>query len=269
MTEELQFPPVEVSMIEVGGDTVEGYKAVRNPETGHVFDITSEKYKLVRHEEVLDNVESTIKTKSPFGPWTRSVSLYQEGARMRTKYTFPETTVEVQKGDFINPTIEVFNSYDRSMRHTVMLGAFRLVCTNGMVVGKKFMQFRKRHMPDLYLEDVEAALSLGMDKLELQTSQWKTWAEKKLEREQLEKAIKKLDLNKKETKLLLNEQESATQWSLDRWITLFDMGDSYEEERNEMTWWIFYNILTQFTTHRIESENRRLQLENNIRKVVY
>ncbi len=140
---ELTYPPVASESLSFGeGLPVEGHKAIVNPDSGHVYDIVSDKYKLVKHEEVIENVEEVLVKDNQMGPWDKSTIFYQEGARMRTTYKFPGVSLPVQKGDYVNPTIEVLNSYDRSIRHIIMLGAFRLVCTNGMVVGKKFMQFR-------------------------------------------------------------------------------------------------------------------------------
>ena len=272
--EELKYPPVAAKLLNFldnGEDLVpvEGHKAIVNPETGHVYDIVSDKYKLVKHEEVIENVEEVLVKDNQMGAYERSTIFYQKGARMRTTYKFPDVSVPVAKNDYVNPTIEVLNSYDRSIRHIIMLGAFRLICTNGMVVGKKFMQFRKRHMPDLYLEDVKDALELGLDSLQQQVIIWQQWSIVPLEKPRYEATIKKLDLNKKETVLLLEEPETSTKMSIERWLALDEMGEGYEKDTEVMTWWVFYNILTQFTTHRIESHNRRMQLEGRIRQVLY
>lgn len=275
--EETKFPPVAVKDLSFdnieGRVDVDGYKAIVNPDTGHVYDIVSEKYKLVKHEEVLDNIESILAKEDKMGPYHKEVKVYQNGARIRAKYTFYEKSVRINnsptRNDIVNPTLEAFNSYDRSVKHIVMLGAFRLICTNGMVVGIEFMQFRKRHMPDLYLDDVKQALEIGMDKMDTQLLTWDKWTEKKLEKDTLESTLKVLDLNKKETGILNEVKEAGTGMSIDQWLAFHEMGDSYQEQRDAMSWWIFYNILTQFTTHEIKSENRRLQLETRIRKALY
>jgi hypothetical protein len=46
-------------------------------------------------------------------------------------------------------------------------------------------------------------------------------------------------------------------------------GEKYEKEARGLSLWTFFNILTQFTTHRIKSEQRRVQLEEKVRKVLY
>jgi hypothetical protein len=269
----LSFPEVELTTVEVAGITADNYKAVRNVETEQIYDIVSPKYKLVRHEKVLKNVEEVLEKNPDFGSYSKHVFLYKDGARMRTKYRFDDAQVVVKfrgKDDIMNPTLEVFNSYDRSCKHTVMLGAFRLVCTNGLVVGETFAKYRKRHMPDLYLEDVQHALKGGFTALDTQRQQWQDWTSTPLLPEKFEKVEKKLDLNNKETTLLLEEPEMGTNANLARWLALHEMGGKWEKEAEEyMNMWIFYNILTQFTTHHIASEVRRQQLEDRIRVSVF
>jgi integrase len=58
---------------------------------------------------------------------------------MRRGYVFPDITVEISSGDDINPELQLFNSYDTTWPFIVILGAFRLICTNGLVIGKKFL----------------------------------------------------------------------------------------------------------------------------------
>jgi hypothetical protein len=231
----------------------------------------SEKYKLVKHEDVLEKVESVLDNNPAFGSYTRRVRLYKEGARMRTTYTFnQEIVVNVGKGDLIRPTLDVFGSYDRSCRHLLILGAFRVICSNGQVIGEKFAYIRKRHMPDLYLEDTTEALKVGMDALNTQKLTWEKWNDMPLELDTYHRVMKALGLNQKETALLMEEHETSTRWTIDRWISLLDMpGEKYEKEARGLSLWTFFNILTQFTTHRIKSEQRRVQLEEKVRKVLY
>lgn len=244
------------------------HKAIINPDTEHVFAVASSKYKLVKHEEVLDNIEEVLNENPHYGRYVREIRLDREGGRMRCIYKFPDTEVPIRiqgKDDLMNPTLESFNSYDLSWRHTVMLGCFRIVCTNGMVVGEKFMQFRKRHMPDLYLEDVKVALETGMDKLKDQFIMWQGWGEKFAEVEWADKVIDGMQLNKKETRLLIEEKEVTTGNNIEDWKLFQEHGYA---ERMTMTWWIFFNIITQFITHRIASEVRKVELESRVRRAM-
>ena len=270
--EDTQFPAVEVRPVVIDGKEVDGYKAIYNPDNEHVYDITSKKYKLVKHEEVLEKAEQAFMSYPAFGDYTRNIRIYKQGARMRTTYTFDQLINVTINGhqDEMHPTVDVFGSYDRSCKHILVLGAFRLICTNGAVIGEKFAYIRKRHMPDLDLNDTVAALKDGFSAMQMQKLTWEQWSKQPLLTTQYEKTMKALALNKKETTLLLEEPEMGTGWSLERWQYLLEMpGDKYQREAEELTMWTFFNILTQFVTHRIKSEARRVQLEERMRKVLY
>jgi len=271
MHQEVKFPAVELAPVYVGDLEVNGYKAVRNPETEEVFAIASDKYKLVKHEDVLENAEDALASLD-LGKVSRTVALHNHGARMRARYLFSEVKFQVgerKKGDLINPTLEIFNSYDLGWKFTVMLGAYRLVCSNGAVVGETFAKLSKRHLPALDLRESKDKIKEGVEGIQMQAIEWKNWSNTPLVMKAYENTLKNLDLNKKETNLLLEEPETSTMWTLDRWLALMEMGGDYVKEAQDLSLWTFFNILTQFTTHRIESEVRRFDLETRIRKSLY
>ena len=87
---------------------------------------------------------------------------------MRRKYIFPEILVEIQNGDQVNLELQLLNSYDSTWPFIVLLGAFRLVCENGLVVGKKFFYLRKRHVQELYRMNFGHQVSTALQRFERQ-----------------------------------------------------------------------------------------------------
>ena len=242
------------------------YKTIFNPVTERPFAIASNKYKLVKHEEVMENVEDTIEQLNTYGKYSKVIKLDKEGARLRTTYTFKDMELPVgdaNKGDLINPTIEVFNSYDLSWRHTVMIGAFRMVCTNGMVVGEEFMSYKKKHIQNLYLDDVKRALEGGLEQMQTQVTQWNSWQNIGIEKDEAEKIIDKMQLNGKEKEELINVKEVFSNISLGAWLTFKEITQVV------ITKWIFFNIITQYITHNIKHETRKVQLETAFRRNMY
>jgi hypothetical protein len=84
-----------------------------------------------------------IEANEDLGACTVSIEFYNAFGRMRTAYCFHEIKVDLTEGDPVNPEIHLFNSYDVSWPFTLILGAFRMVCSNGLVIGKKFLHIRK------------------------------------------------------------------------------------------------------------------------------
>lgn len=121
------------------------YKAIVNPEIGKVYQIVLKDYKLIRHEEAVQRIESIIDENLGLGKYKSATEFYNDGARMRVIYRFYKRSVEIKKGDTVNPELHLFNSYDTTWPFIVLIGVFRLVCTNGLVVGEKYLHLRKRH----------------------------------------------------------------------------------------------------------------------------
>lgn len=61
--------------------------------------------------------------------------------------------------DSYRPEIVIMNSYDGSCSLRILLGIFRLVCSNGMVVGTSFTEYSIKHIGKNTMEQVNAAVA--------------------------------------------------------------------------------------------------------------
>jgi hypothetical protein len=132
----------------------DNHKAIVDLDTGKLYSVVSKDYRLIRHEEAITEVEQELSGTKGLGEYEAITDFYNDGGRMRRTYRFKNIGVEIIKGDVINPELHLFNSYDTKWPFVVSLGAFRVVCTNGLVVGEKFLHLRKRHVYDLGQIDV-------------------------------------------------------------------------------------------------------------------
>jgi hypothetical protein len=112
----VSFPKVSevpVSLGEINLQRTDKYKAIVNPEICKVYSIVSRDYKLIRHEDAVQRIESTIDENLELGKYKTDTEFYNGGARMRVAYRFYEKSVKIKKGDTVNPELHLFNSYDR------------------------------------------------------------------------------------------------------------------------------------------------------------
>ena len=109
-----------------------GYKFIIREDTGQVISCMTNEYNLIKNEQVID-IASPIMTK--YDAELKEVRTFSEGARSQWTWNFPNSTVDIGGGDFVNPTVTIRNSYDGSLEASATAGAFRLVCSNGMVIG--------------------------------------------------------------------------------------------------------------------------------------
>ncbi len=257
-SEAISFPVVcgvPVSWGKINLQRANNFKAIVNPETGKVFSIVSNDYKLIRHEEAVQKIERTIDDYPDLGNYRTETRFYNDGGRMRRTYRFYEKPVKIKSGDSVNPELQLFNSYDTSWPFIVILGAFRIVCSNGLVVGEKYMHLRKRHVYDFTQIEIKKVVSTALKRLKLQTSQWEKWADKELTEKSYFKVMKVMKVGKKAAEIIEDRISQDASGFTDNRFPI-------------MSIWIFYNVLTWYITHRAVSLNHRVEMERRLRSAM-
>ena len=179
----LAFPVVKEEPVSWGIANIHpafDHKAIVNPTTGKVFSIVSKDYRLIRHEDAIEQVEQVIGKYAELGRYFTCTEFYNDKGRMRRTYHFPDVSVEIRQRDRVNLQIHLLNSYDAVWMFMVLLGAFRLVCSNGLVVGKKFLHLKRRHVYGGRQADLEKEVSTALGRFESQTKQWAKWTNRRL-----------------------------------------------------------------------------------------
>lgn len=119
-----------------------GYKFIVREDTGKVLSCMTNDYKLVENKQIIDTAAPILKQHN--AKLKESVSL-GDGQKTVWKWIIPDVKIEVAKNDFMNPEIIIKNSYDGSMQVHILSGAFRLVCSNGMIIGNVIEKYNYRH----------------------------------------------------------------------------------------------------------------------------
>jgi hypothetical protein len=235
---------------------IPGRKAIVNQKDGNVFNVCTDEYKILRHEVVIHFVEDSL---SHFmdGDITCCPRLMQDGAKLVMATKFNGRGHEILKGDNVIPKIEVFNSYDLGWKLNGRWGMWRLRCSNGAGVWERFTSYAKRHLQNLFVEDLRDSIQEGLGLFEEQASMWKEWAETKVDAPTYEKLWVTLPFSKAEKEKIEALPEIGTQLLLPDALY-----------RNDLTLWQLNNVLTQFSTHEIKSEMRRVEIEPQIAKVM-
>lgn len=257
--------PTNISFPEVGETPVlwgrlnlkraDDYKAIVNPNTGKVFSIVSKHYKLIRHEDAIQQIEDTTNDFPELGQYKVITEFYNEGARMRRNYCFHELFTEIAPNDNVNPELHLFNSYDTTWPFFVLLGAFRIVCTNGLVVGKKYLHLRKRHVYDFDQIDLKEQISTALKRFKLQTKQWKKWADHRLTEKTYFNLMKTMKFGKKAMKDIRERTAQEAEGFNDNNFPI-------------MSLWIFFNVITWYISHHAVSLNHRVEMERRLRSAM-
>jgi Domain of unknown function (DUF932)/Protein-tyrosine phosphatase len=256
--DEISFPEVIEQPVAWGKTRFKaapGFKAIVDLKTDKVFSIVSKDYKLIRHEDAIHQVESALGKIPELGRFEIANEFYNSGGRMRRKYRLYDVSVEIAKGDYVNPEIHLYNSYDRSWPFFVTVGAFRLVCSNGLVIGQRYLQIRKRHVYNFRKLELEKQVAGALRKFNAETTIWKKWKNHNLTESTYNQIMTVMKLGKKAKKEVHDR--------------LVHDSDGYGKDSFLITTlWVLYNVLTWFISHRAVSLNHKIDLEIRLRSAM-
>ena len=226
--------------------------AIVDQTTDVVYNVCTDAYKPIFHEEVIHLVEQATAKTPEYGKPEITVNLLQDGGKLRVTAKFPEVQFDINPkvGDIINPTIYVASSYDLGWKYGGKFGAFRLVCSNGATVGVIFDSFKKRHLNSLDPNALTETITSGMLKFSEQTDLWKKWVNEQITGPQYEQLWTELPFSAPEKEKIEALPEAATKILL-----------PVAMKANTLTKWGMFNVVTQYATHEISSELRRIEIQ--------
>ena len=239
---------------------VEGKSALVDLRTGKVYNVITGEYRVIKHEDVIDMLECAVDENPDFGTAERTIWMSGDGARMRAEYKFLDTPTEIihqGKSDLVYPSIMAYHSYDGKWAIRALFGAWRMVCSNGLVIGEKWAVYRREHHQPLEKDgrDLKATISNGMEKFSDYTEMWKSWVDRITTVKEYEDAMETIGFGPKEQEVIGKEVEVSSGIKIE---------DGYKHKT--LSLWVFYNILCQYITHKVEGEVRKARLMEQMRK---
>ena len=126
--------------------------------------VVSKRYVLVQHASVMAALKNALRSADIDPLELRSrLTLSESGARMGIRVELPERfAFNPPDGHSMALTFECFNSVDRTVPLFALLGWFRFVCSNGLIVGTTHASFRNHHRPSLQVDEFESVLTEGL-----------------------------------------------------------------------------------------------------------
>ena len=228
---------------------IPGERAIVDQNNGHVMNLCSDQYKLVHYEEIIKMVEDTISHIDSYGKIVLCPHIMHDGGKMRLTMKFPEAQ-HLVKAEAILPKIDVLTSYDLSYKLMGKFGAFILRCTNGMGVWKNFRQFARKHLLSLNILELEQTIVEGLGIFGLQVDNWSKWSDQVIDLDTYNGIWEVLPFSAKERERIEILPETATNLKIE---------DALKQK--ELTVWDLNSVLTQWNSHEIKSDVRRIDLE--------
>jgi hypothetical protein len=155
--------------------------------------VVSKDYRLVPHKAVFDAATETL-VNNNMDPAAMPVelALTRYGERMRLSVFLPaEYDFDPGDGYPMAMRLECFNSVERSTRFKALIGWFRFVCCNGLIIGVTRTNFQHRHAGDLSIADIAAVLKNGLEETTMEKERFKKWRARIVQLENLVPWIEK------------------------------------------------------------------------------
>jgi hypothetical protein len=231
-----------------------GRKLMLDKNTGNQFDIVSDQYELVYHEEVLHNLLNAIPPE--FGTPNIHATMFKDGARASFSAKFPELKDYEIKGSETEVEYRLKNSYDRSTYLNYSSGLNELVCTNGLRSFVVKDKGRAKHIGQTINSfQLENRLKASLEDISNSHKIWLQWAETKISQINAISIVEELPYSEKEVQTLLA-------------LPLLNHGgESITSLKEKATLWTIMSAGTQMV-HEIKSEERKLDLEEKIPSII-
>ena len=139
--------------------------------------VVSKDYALVQHNVVLDIATKALNTVEIVPSDVRAeLTITEYGERMALSLYLPEKyRFDPGDGHPMALRLECLNSVDGSTRFRALMGWFRFVCSNGLVIGVTRSDVRRRHIGDPRIEDVGLVLKSGLKEAETEKKNFERW----------------------------------------------------------------------------------------------
>ena len=218
-------------------------RAVVRDDSGQVLAIVSDRYTLVPHQRILELVEDAI---GPLdvGAVPRGIYVDRQGARMRALFKFPALAQPVVNGDTLCPCLKIQNTYDKSSRIAIHVGAFRFVCTNLAVGGGGVFAggFMAVHAGEVPITDVTKQLTNYLEGFEQIVALYRQWVVTEAQAATMDRVLE----------VLSGRVETALRAEL--------------PPTRRVSVWEAYNRATHFATHQMRSYRTAFDLLERVNR---
>lgn len=154
MSEVYDFPVVRVPAIAmVEGIEVKTDKdVIVRSDTNIALGIVGKSYHLVTHNEAVEKAQKAL---SSLGGWRMTkASIAGQGAKAFMEFTDESHPITIIEKDDILPKLILQNSYDGTQEIGFSLGAYRLICSNGLRIGTTIFSIHKKHTDGLDIDAI-------------------------------------------------------------------------------------------------------------------
>jgi Domain of unknown function (DUF932) len=156
---------------------------LNNEEVATPVAAVSKTYKLIQHRELFEQAYGALESASvDIRRVSGELTLSAYGSKMSLTFTLPdEFDFDPGDGHKLNLSFHTVNSVDGNCRLRIMLGWFRFICGNGLVVGTAQLSKRLAHNEFLEVPDLSSILRNGIKSAQAEKGSLAEWANTRIE----------------------------------------------------------------------------------------
>ena len=214
------------------------------------------RYKLVTHDDVVNSIMDAVKESNITSDFKDpSISVFENGRKMRGEILFPDLVVEPQVDDYVQARVVFTNSYDASWSFFQSVDALRLWCKNGCTTPDAVTRSRYKHTTFLNVDASAAKIKTGIDHFHKRKDTWQAWMKRTLSNDWVELFFKKTIAKG------FTRQQSVDNVNQKQMENLLRI---WETEKNQLgnNQWALYNCLTYWATHTQDARTPHVQRHN-------
>lgn|SRR5574343_55488 len=203
---------------------INGFKSIKRQDTGKVLGVVSDRYKPLNNMEVINNITNILNKTNLNYQFGKSFLSPQEN-KTKMEIVFPDMEIQAKNSKYDDKNqlrLFVNNNFAGKGAVTIEMGFFRLVCTNGMVVGKVENRTAVRHFSNVNNNTVKEFMSFVQSKFTETQTFIKNLTDMQFNhKSDVESIIMDNDLVAKRYKeLVLNTWQDKYEGSLNGWYVL-------------------------------------------------
>jgi len=204
-------------------------------------------YKLIQNRELFTEFANVLK-ESKLDATGMIVTPTVTKSRCFVKFQFPAHRIEIRENDYVNLMITAKNSYDGSIRFTLDIGGFRLLCSNGMGIGAYTNVYSNKHSKGFSHSNMAKYLETAVEVFTSAGAEWVKMTNRKVNEEDVLEVLK--IMTDRKTDLNYNEILEGKNTTLKAALIRFE---NYRAEMG-MNQFALLNAVTHLATH-VESKN--------------
>jgi hypothetical protein len=252
--EAFAFPVEMQEVYDKFGNAIPDQQCVMRTDTNEVLGVHGSRYRIVKHDDVVNSMMDALKTANVSQDYTTKFSVVEGGRKLRGEILFNDLTVQPKVGDFVKFRISFFNSYDASWAFSQAADGLRLWCLNGCTNAEHAAQSRFKHTESINIEGSSLKMINALDTFMTQPDRWRNWMASPVTTDMAE-IFFKATVAKAYT---MQQAGKTNERQLERLLSIW--GDEADQLGSNK--WALYNCLTYWASHTSDLKNPEVARRN-------